>query len=236
MKIDIIYEDEHFIAINKDSGVLSIRDRSDSEANLFDSIKDQYDDLRIIHRIDKPTSGLILFAKGLEAQREITKLMNLHQISKTYHALVAGQPQAPQGEIDVKISEITNPEGQYFPSFKGRDAKSTFETIQNFKGLYSLLSFRIETGRTHQIRVHSKFIGCPLAYDPIYNPNSGIYLSRIKAKYKQNKEDETSLIKRLSLHSYEMAFVHPFSKEPLVIKAPYKKDFETVLKILQRHT
>jgi 23S rRNA-/tRNA-specific pseudouridylate synthase len=98
-----------------------------------------------------------------------------------------------------------------------------------------LIGFDIRTGRTHQIRVHAKFIGTPLAFDPLYNPQNGIFVSQLKPKFKQTLEEERSIIQRLSLHSQSLAFVHPITQEEHYIECPYPKDFEKALDILRKY-
>jgi 23S rRNA pseudouridine955/2504/2580 synthase/23S rRNA pseudouridine1911/1915/1917 synthase len=232
----VLFEDDYFIAIDKHSGVLSIPDRNHSEADIFSYLKRKDEKLRLIHRIDRETSGVLIFAKSEEAQRELSRQFEHHTIVKKYHAIVAQSPAEPEGMLDNFIDEIPNLKGTYRVAYKdkGKRAISFYKVLEYFKR-HSLVEFDIKTGRTHQIRVHAQFLGCPLAYDPLYNPENGIFLSKLKKKYRETTE-ERSLIQRLSLHAYELNFVHPFSDVNTEIISPYPKDFQKVLEILRIYT
>lgn len=232
----ILYEDSYFIAIDKPSGALSIPDRNQTEEDVFSYLQKKHDGLRLIHRIDRETSGVLIFAKTEEAQRELSRQFEHHTIEKRYIALVAKAPVESDGLIDNFIDENPNQKGTYRVAFKekGKRAITCFRVLEHFKR-HSLLEFDIKTGRTHQIRVHSQFIGCPLAYDPIYNSDNGIFLSRLKKNYK-GKEDERSIIQRLSLHAYSLSFDHPFKDERIKIVSPYPQDFEKAIEILRKYT
>jgi 23S rRNA-/tRNA-specific pseudouridylate synthase len=117
---------------------------------------------------------------------------------------------------------------------KGKLAVSFFKILETYKR-NCLIGFDIRTGRTHQIRVHAKFIGTPLAFDPLYNPQNGIFVSQLKSKFKQNFEEERSIIQRLSLHSQSLAFVHPITGKEYYIECPYPKDFEKAIEILRKY-
>lgn len=234
--IPILFEDDYFLAVDKPSGVLSIPPRAGEEADIFSYFKAKYDHLRLVHRIDKETSGVLIFAKSEEAQRALSILFEDHTIFKEYKAIVSGIPKEVEGTIENYIDEHPNIKGTYRIAHqgKGKIAISHYQVVESFKR-HSLVAFQIETGRTHQIRVHAQFLGCPLAYDPLYNPQNGIFLSRFIKNYK-GKEDERSIIQRLSLHAEILRFYHPFTNEVVDIQSPLPKDFQKALEILRKYS
>lgn len=234
--ITILFEDDHFLAVDKPSGVLSIPPRNGEEEDIYSHFKAKYEDLRLVHRIDKDTSGILLFAKGEEAQRSLSLLFEHHTIFKEYKAILSAIPKEDEGIIENYLDEHPNVKGTYRVAFqgKGKLAISHYQIEEKYKR-HSLVAFQIETGRTHQIRVHAQFLGCPLAYDPIYNPQNGIFLSRFIKNYK-GKEEERSIIQRLSLHAQTMRFYHPFTEEVIDIQSPFPKDFQKAVEILRKYT
>lgn len=231
----ILFEDDYILAIDKPSGILSIPDRNQSEEDVFSYLKKNHATLRLVHRIDRETSGVLIFAKSEEAQRILSLQFEHHTIEKRYIALVSKAPVEEDGLIDNFIDENPNQKGTYRVAYKdkGKRAITCFRVLERFKR-HSLLEFDIKTGRTHQIRVHAQFLGCPLAFDPIYNLDNGILLSKLKKNYK-GKEDERSIIQRLSLHAHSLAFEHPYTREFIKIVSPYPKDFEKAIEILRKY-
>jgi 23S rRNA pseudouridine1911/1915/1917 synthase len=212
--ISILFEDDYYIAVDKPSGVLSIPPRAGLEEDIFSFFKAKYDDLRLVHRIDKETSGVLI---------------------KEYKAILAGIPKEDSGTIENYLDEHPNVKGTYRLAYqgKGKLAISHYQIEEKFKR-NCLVAFQIETGRTHQIRVHAQFLGCPLGYDPIYNPQNGIFLSRLIKNYK-GKDEERSIIQRLSLHAQTLRFYHPFTGEVVDIQSLFPRDFQKAIEILRKH-
>lgn len=234
--ISILFEDNYFIAVDKPSGVLSIPPRSGKEEDIFTYFQAKYEGLRLVHRIDKDTSGVLIFAKSEEAQRSLSILFEQHGVFKEYFAILSNIPKQEEGTIENYIDEHPNQKGTYRIAYQGQGklAISHYHIEEKFKR-HSLVSFQIETGRTHQIRVHAHFLGCPLAFDPIYNPQNGIFISRFIKNYK-GKEEERSIIQRLSLHAKTMRFYHPFTQEITDIQSPFPKDFHKAIEILRKYS
>jgi 23S rRNA pseudouridine1911/1915/1917 synthase len=145
--ISILFEDDYFLAVDKPSGVLSIPPRAGLEEDIFSFFKAKYEDLRLVHRIDKETSGVLIFAKGEEAQRRLSLLFEHHTIFKEYKAILAGIPKEDAGTIENYLDEHPNVKGTYRVAFqgKGKLAISHYQVEEKFKR-HSLVAFQIETG------------------------------------------------------------------------------------------
>ncbi len=203
----IIFENEEFVAINKPAGVLSIPDRMQSGSSLKDMLLEKYGSIFTVHRLDKETSGIIIFAKTETAHKFFSQLFETRNAEKFYIALVHGILQNKTGSIDAPIMEHPVLKGQMVVNRNGKQSVTGYEVMEEM-GKYSLVKFQLHTGRTHQIRVHAKNIGHPVACDPLYGDGKPILLSSIKKKYKLSKhdDDERPMLNRVALHSYELKF------------------------------
>lgn len=206
--VDVIFENDHFIAINKPAGLLSIPDREQSQTSLKDLLLVKYGSIFTVHRLDKDTSGLILFAKDEATHKHLSQLFEGRNIEKYYRAIVLGLPEPAKGTIDMAIMESPVHKGLMVIHRQGKPSRTDYEVIEGNSN-FSLVQFQLHTGRTHQIRVHSKNIGHPIACDELYGDGKPVLLSSIKKKYKLSKHDEEErpMIGRLALHSYRLKFV-----------------------------
>jgi 23S rRNA pseudouridine1911/1915/1917 synthase len=204
---DIVFENDSFIAVNKSSGLLSIPDRTQSEKSLKEMLTEKYGSIYTVHRLDKETSGLILFARNETTHKYLCSLFEERKIEKYYVGIVIGLPNEKSGIIDAPISEHPTIKGQMVVHRNGKPSSTAFEVLEGNRH-YSLVSFQLHTGRTHQIRVHAKNIGNPLACDTLYGDGKPVLLSSIKKKFKLSKHDEEErpMIGRLSLHSHKLIF------------------------------
>jgi 23S rRNA pseudouridine1911/1915/1917 synthase len=196
--------------------------------------------LRVVHRLDKETSGVLLFAKHAAAQRHFSYQFQNNTVEKEYLALVAGEPREPEGEIDAPLARHpTDPKRMAVVKHGGRPARTLWRVEQRFRGL-TLLRVFPKTGKTHQIRVHLKHIGLPLAIDALYHPQRpgqppGLFLSTYKRDYRPTRgEEERPLIARLTLHAHRLT-VPDLNGERLKLECPLPKDFRAVLTQLSRH-
>lgn len=233
-RLNIVFENDDLIALNKPSGLLTIPDREQSERSLKEMLIDKYGNIFTVHRLDKDTSGIILFAKNEATHKYISKLFEDRQIEKYYLGIVQGSPGDKRGSIDAPISEHPLHKGLMNVHKNGKPSLTTYEVIEANRN-YSLVSFQLHSGRTHQIRVHAKHIGHPLACDPLYGDGKPVRLSSIKKKYKLGKHDEEErpMISRLALHSYKLAFTDTDgTKREFVAEIP--KEFRALMQQVKK--
>ncbi len=235
-KTEIIFENDDFAAINKPAGMLTIPDRHDELLpSLYKSLQKQYEKIYIVHRLDKDTSGIILFAKNEPAHKYFSNLFEHRDIQKSYLGIVNGSMQNTKGIIDEPILEHPVNKGIMIINKKGKPSLTEYEVLEDY-GLYSLLKFTIHTGRTHQIRVHMKYTGHPIVCDELYGNGQPVLLSSFKKKYKssQDEEAEKPLLGRLALHSYQLKFTDAAGTNyDLIAEMP--KDMKALLNQLKKH-
>ena len=232
--LQIIFEDDELVAINKPAGLLTIPDREQSEKSLKEMLQDKYGSIFTVHRLDKDTSGLVIFAKNETAHKYLSKLFEDRKVEKYYLGIVIGSPENKTGMIDAPISEHPLHKGLMTVHRNGKPSQTGYEVLEANKN-YSLVSFQLHTGRTHQIRVHAKNIGHPLAFDTLYGDGKPVLLSSIKKKFKLSKHDEEErpMINRLALHSYKLSFEDMNGKR-LELEAAMPKEFRALMQQLKK--
>ena len=180
----IIHEDNEIVLMDKASGALTIPDRFKPELfNLYNWLGKKYGKIFTVHRLDRETSGLLVFAKTEKAHKHLSQQFEERSVEKIYQVLVDGVMHETEGEIDKPIGKHPAKSGRMIVSAKGKPSLTLFRVTERFKN-YSLVEANIKTGRTHQIRVHFKSIGYPLAVDADYGRSEAFYLSKVKRKYK----------------------------------------------------
>jgi 23S rRNA pseudouridine1911/1915/1917 synthase len=233
-KYDIIFENDDFVAVNKPSGLLTIPDREQTEKSLKEYLVDRYKNIFVVHRLDKDTSGLVVFAKNEVTHKFLCKIFEERKVEKFYLGIVIGEPVEKTGIIDAPITDHLTRKGIMTVHRSGKESQTGYEVL-NANLNFSLVSFQLFTGRTHQIRVHTKEIGHPLACDPLYGDGKPVLLSSIKKNYKLSKHDdeERPIINRLALHSYKLNFEDANGiKMELCAEAP--KEFRALMQQLKR--
>ena len=236
IKTEIIFEDESIIVVNKPSGVLTIPDRFVAERpNLVKLLGRDREDLYVVHRLDRETSGIICFAKTDTAHKHLSKQFQERTVDKYYLALVEGTPYQSEGTIDKPISESMTTRGKMVIHERGKASLTLYKVVESFKH-YSLVSANIKTGRTHQVRIHLASIGHPLAVDSLYGRKEQFFLSELKLKkYKNGKyQEEKPLVSRTTLHAHQLSFDHPVSGERLSFEAEPPKDLRALLNQLRK--
>lgn len=216
--------------------MLSIPDRMQSQPSLKDRLIEKYGHIFTIHRLDRETSGLILFAKNEDSHRFYSKAFEERSVQKFYLGLVHGIPVHQQGSIEAPMMEHSLIKGQMVVHKKGKPALTDYEVQESF-GKYSMVKFQIHTGRMHQIRVHAKNIGHPIVCDPLYGDGKPVLLSEIKKKFKLSKsvEEEKPMLQRVALHSFQLRFTDE-SGMALELEAPLHKDMRALLQQLRKNT
>ncbi|MCS6818970.1 MAG: RluA family pseudouridine synthase [Chitinophagales bacterium] len=235
-RLNILFEDEHLIVINKPPGLPTIVERFSSDSkNLTGILCDIYGKIYTIHRLDKDTSGVICFAKTAEAHSAICTMFENRLVEKEYLAIVKGKMNQQSGIIDAALAENRSRPGTMMVSHKGKVARSEFMVLENFQNA-ALVKVKTYMGRTHQVRVHLKHLGHPLLVDEKYSGLNAFYISDFIGGYKiKDGETPRPTIDRLTLHAFSLAFTHPFKNESMRIVAPMPHDFEVVLKLLRKY-
>jgi 23S rRNA pseudouridine1911/1915/1917 synthase len=244
MKIEILYQNQDIMILNKPTGVSVTKDRTGSP-QLLDLLSvqigaDGIKGLRLVHRLDKDTSGLLLLAKNKQAQTALCTMFENRLIRKTYLAVVRGATTRTAGTVDLPLTgDPKQPNRMSIAAKKGRRAVTEWQLLADF-GTAKLLAVHPVTGRTHQIRVHLSAVGLPLVIDPLYASSRPLYLSEFKADYRLGKnQDERPLIERLTLHAYQLVIptnvIASAAKQSYCFIAPLDKKFAATLKMLTKH-
>ena len=230
----ILLENDDFVAINKPSGLLSIPDREGKDVSLKTILKIKYGEIFTVHRLDRDTSGIVVFAKNETSHKFLSQQFENRETTKIYNGLVLGQPLETSGVINEPISEHPSKKGMMTVYKKGKESITEYEVLENFR-LFSWMRFKILTGRTHQIRVHMKFLGNPIACDPLYGDGKPVFISQLKSRYKlsQSEEEERPLLNRLALHAAELTFKTMDGKE-VFLEATLPKDLKAILNQLNK--
>ena len=217
MNLDIIYEDDAYIVINKPSGIPVHPSMLHYENSLSNGLKYYFDSIflkkkiRPVNRLDKDTSGIVIFAKNEYIQECLVKQMKSHIFKKKYWAVLDGLVKEDLGTINVPIARKAESiiEREVRDDGDGDVAISHFKVLDRLANM-TVVEYTLETGRTHQLRVHSKYIGHPIIGDSLYGT-------------------ESCLISRQALHACEVSFVHPISKEILVITSKLPLDIKNLI-------
>jgi 23S rRNA pseudouridine1911/1915/1917 synthase len=237
MKIEeyILEEDENLVAINKPSGLLTIPDREGKEISLKQILKSKYGEIFTVHRLDKDTSGIVVFAKNEVSHKQLSQLFEGRETVKIYNGFVLGSPFEKSGTINEPIVEHSVKKGLMTVHKKGKESITEYEVLESFK-LYSWTQFHILTGRTHQIRVHMKHLGNPIVCDDLYGDGKPVFISSIKRKkfnLAKSEEEEKPILARLALHSLKLEF--ELNGKTYELEAEPPKDLRALLQQLRKN-
>ncbi len=223
LPLDVLYEDEDVLVLNKAPGMVVHPGAGHSDDTLVNALLARYPELQgvgedgrpgIVHRLDKDTSGLIIIARNSRTLTALMEQMQGHSIVKRYLALVEGNVAHDQGSIDAPIGRDTRNRQQMTVTTRdSREARTHFRVLQRF-ARHTLLLLQLETGRTHQIRVHLKAIGHPVVGDPVYGSGNA---------------PKGFTLNRQFLHAYQLQFNHPITGKLIEIEAPMPKDLQNIL-------
>ena len=237
--LDIVYEDDDVIVINKQAGLVVHPGHGNFEGTLLHGLAYYFEQTHqnvenrfgyLVHRIDKDTTGLMIVAKNEAAQAMLAHQFFVHSIHRRYYALVWGDFNEDEGTIEGNIGRSVNdrrkmtvyPNGDY-----GKEAITHWRVLERF-GYVTLNEYRLETGRTHQIRVHSQYIGHPLFNDAMYGGDV-ILKGTTFSKYKQFIDNCFKIMPRHALHAKELGFVHPTTGKEMMFISELPDDMKQVL-------
>ena len=242
-KLDIVYEDEDLIIINKPAGIVMHPGAGNFDNTIVNalmnydknSLSNIGDELRpgIVHRIDKNTSGLVVIAKNNQSHEHLSIQFSKHSITRIYQLLVWGKIRPSKGKIETLITRSSkNRQMMQVSNTKGKKAITNYKTLEVFENKHtptlSLLECKLETGRTHQIRVHMNYLGNSIVGDDKY-----------KKKFKKIKNIDPILEKKLInlnrqfLHAKTIGFIHPKKNEKMIFSSILPQDLEIILKRLR---
>jgi 23S rRNA pseudouridine1911/1915/1917 synthase len=225
ISLDVLYEDQDIVAVNKPAGMVVHPSYGHESGTLVNAVLARCPEILdvggpdrggVVHRLDMLTSGLILVAKNDAAHAALQRQFKKRLVSKTYLALVENQPTPRQGLIDAPIGRDKRQRKRMAVVKTGRAARTAYQVLESFPS-HSLVELNPETGRTHQLRVHMAWLGCPVVGDKVYG-------------YRRQQ-----LLKdRHFLHAYQLKFTHPNTDEPLSLEAPLPPNLISLLKQLRR--
>lgn len=234
---EIIFEDEDIVVINKAADVLSIPDRWNPDLpNLRNLLDEKYGKIFVVHRLDKETSGIMVFAKNSDSHKHLNDLFQNNRIIKLYHVAVSGILQRNEVDVDIPVMSDPSMKGKSIPSSRGKESLTKIKVMERYK-VATLVECNLITGRHHQIRVHCSAIGHPLLVDELYGSKDEFYLSSIKRRYNLKKGTvEKPIIDRLTMHAYSLEFDHPSTGKKVKFTAEYPRDFSALLQVLGKYS
>ncbi len=226
--IDLLYEDDHVLVLNKAAGMVVHPGAGNQSGTLVNALLAYYPAIRevgeedrpgVVHRLDKETSGVILFAKTEKAYKWFVRQFKTHELNKTYYALVDGKPPTPTGRIEAPIERDQRVRTRMAVGLhgSGKDAVTEYYTRESFSQ-HTLLDVHLITGRTHQIRVHFSYLGIPVVGDTLYG--------------RRNPSIEMG---RFFLHAHTLTITLPGERAPKTFTAPLPQELEAVLEELREN-
>ena len=240
--LDIVYEDEDIVVINKPRNLVvhpgSGVSKGTLAAGLLHHFKENLSTVNgplrpgIVHRLDKDTPGLMVVAKNDTAHRHLAHQLETRTLHRTYNALVWGCPRDLEGTIDAPIGR--NPKNRLkMAVVKGGKESRTHYTAKQFFAIATLLELQLESGRTHQIRVHTRYTGHPVVGDPLYDGREES-LNRVPPLMKPVAEKVLEMAPAQLLQAVKIELIHPRTKKKLTFKVPMEEPFANVLKLLKK--
>ncbi|MFT3891617.1 MAG: RluA family pseudouridine synthase [Anaerolineales bacterium] len=212
--MNIIYSDEQILVIDKPAGIPVLPDGWEQDAPyLVKTLEEEFGKLWVVHRLDKGTSGVMVFARDAESHRALNTQFETHEAQKTYHAIVEGNPKWDEKVTKFPLrANVGKKHRTAVDDKNGKPSETHFRVIKRYQDA-ALIEAKPMTGRTHQIRVHAYALGHPLVGDVLYSAQ------------------ETPVITRPALHAQTLSLIHPMTNERMKFTAPHPADFEEVLKL-----
>jgi 23S rRNA pseudouridine1911/1915/1917 synthase len=245
MPLDVLYEDDSLIVINKQADLVTHPGKANYRGTLaaglqfhFDQLSDVAGQLRpgIVHRLDRDTTGVILVAKSNQVHHRLSGQFERREVAKEYRAIVRGELSADADVIETFLRVHPKAREKMIvcePDGKARHAVTRYEVLERFRG-FTLVRLLPKTGRTHQLRVHMKHLGCPIVADRLYAGHAQLTLGDLDTEQSGDGADRT-LMSRQALHAFRLEFRHPVTDAPLAMEAPVPEDMQRTLEALQRY-
>ena len=246
--LDVVYEDDDMLVINKQAGLVVHPAPGHSSGTLVNALLYHCGDSLsgiggvrrpgIVHRLDKDTSGLMVVAKNDVAHQGLSDQLADRTLSRHYKALVWGVLQPRKGKVDEPIGRhSTNRQKMTVTRKRGREAVTHYLMEENFGPSAALLECRLESGRTHQVRVHMAYIGHPLVGDPTYGAQRTYAASMLKkGGYSDKVRDAALDFPRQALHAERITFIHPVTDEEMTFQSPIPKDMQQLINLLKTNS
>ncbi|MBL8841215.1 MAG: RluA family pseudouridine synthase [Planctomycetes bacterium] len=235
--VPVLHADAALIAVDKPSGLATAAERSVRQPDLLTLLKRSRPDdhVKLVHRIDKHASGVVVFALGKEAKTALTAEFAARRVRKDYLALVSGHVDDAVQVIDAPLTpRLGRVQRMAVTPGHGKPSVTLVRALLRFRG-YSLVHARPLTGRTHQIRAHLRHLGHSLVGDTVYGGEEQLLLSKLKHGYRPARgESERPLLARLALHAHQIAFTSPADGRALTLRSPLPKELRSVIKQLQK--
>lgn len=224
----ILFEDDHYFVVNKPPNIATLDDRADP-VNLLGLAKEYHPDAQAGHRLDKETSGVLVFAKNPEAYRHLSLQFQKREVGKVYHAVSDGIHRFEDVVVEKPVLKLKD--GSVRIARSGKPAITRFTTLHAYK-MHTLIACRPVTGRMHQIRVHLAYLSAPITGDVAYG-GKPFFLSSVKRDFNLKKEaEEAPLMKRVALHAFSIAFTG-ISGGQVMVEASYPKDMRALIRQLE---
>lgn len=241
----IVYEDDDLIVLNKAVGMVVHPGAGNHSGTLVNALLHYCGDTLsgiggvirpgIVHRLDKDTSGLMIVAKNDKAHRHLSLQLADRSLSRTYQAIVFKVPMPLKGRVEQPIGRHSNNRQKMCVNENGREAATRFCVKERFGDACALIECKLETGRTHQIRVHMSYIGHPLLGDPIYGPQrTGLVAAMKKDGYIEEIIEELLKFPRQALHAQSLSFIHPATDNVMSFSSDLPSDLANALKLLTK--
>lgn len=243
--LDILYEDDSLVVINKQANLVTHPGKANYHGTLaaglqfhFDQLSDAAGQLRpgIVHRLDRDTTGVILVAKSNQVHHRLSGQFERREVTKEYRAIVRGKLPADSDVMETYVKVHPKARQKMIvcePGGKARNAVTRYERLERFRG-FTVVRLLPRTGRTHQLRVHMKHLGCPIVADRLYAGHSQLKLGELDSQLSDDEADQT-LMTRQALHAFRLEFRHPVTDERLVCEAPIPDDMQRTIDALQRY-
>lgn len=230
--LDIIYEDDDILVINKPAGLVVHPAAGNHDGTLLNALLHHNEHAHllpragIVHRLDKDTTGLMVVSKNLDAYYHLVEQLSDHSMGRTYHAIASGDMISGQ-TIDVPIGRHKTDRKKMSAQAIGKPAITHYRILDHYRG-HTLIECQLETGRTHQIRVHMNFIHHPLFGDSTYG-----WRLKLPSKMAPELAEELRQFKRQALHAKKLELTHPKTEKRMIFECDYPEDFENLIKIFK---